>query len=177
MRTRISFRGWMVVLSLAVAAGCGTSLAGVDDESVIVDIVTAVAPPAGGFIAVSLRDHPPVRLDETQTLSSAHLSFLQTSRDYQMAVYLEIDPATRVIAEVLAPYDSPVLSVNEQADRAEVLLVYSAAYHFLQRSHPDYARMIKDLRASVEHGNHLLVTESRDEHFIIDVRDPLPERG
>ncbi|NMB75711.1 MAG: hypothetical protein GYA21_11360 [Myxococcales bacterium] len=159
------------------AGCCGTRSPGPEDEAVIVDIVTAVAPPQGGFIEVSLRDHEPVRLDEARILTTAHLSFLQTSRDYKTAVYLEIDPATRVIDEVLAPYDSPVLSVNEQADRAEVLLVYSAAYHFLLRSHPDYARMISDLRSSVEHGNNLLITESRDEHFIIDVRDPLPERN
>ncbi len=140
-----------------------------DDGPVIVDIVTGIEDPAGGTIAIHLRDHADVNLAE----GDIHLMFLQTSQEYGTPVYLEIDVATRAIQEVLVPYDSPVANLREQADRVEVELIWSAAIHVLMRDQPGFEDMLAELQASLDDGSNRLVTETRDSHEIIDVRLPL----
>jgi len=140
------------------------------DGPVIVDIVTGIEDPAAGTIRVHLRDHQDVRLDE----QDIHLMFLQTSQEYATPIYLEIEIDSRLILEVLAPYDSPVAALREAPpDGYEVELIYSAAFHFLMYDQPGFEAMLAELQASLDDGSSRLVTESRDEHEIIDVRLPL----
>lgn len=140
-----------------------------DDGPIFVDIVTGIEDPEAGQRVIHLRDHAQVNIAE----GDIQLMFLETSQANETPVYLEIKVASRLIQDVLVPYDSPVNELRDQADHVEVLLVWSAAIHVLMRDHPDFDAMYSELAQSMQDGTHRLVTETRDGHEIIDVRLPL----
>lgn len=142
------------------------------EGGVLVDVVKAISYGQQGPHWIGLHLHDAVELEQGG-IHQAHLAMLETSLEYRSPVYLEIDPQTRLIQQVLVPYESPVARLIEHDDRVEVHLVYSAAIHYLERAHPDFEQMYADLAASAEQGHELLVTETRDTHLIIDVRPPL----
>jgi hypothetical protein len=49
-------------------------------------------------------------------------------------------------------------------------LIISHARHMLRRANPDYDELLEELESAQKSGASVLVTETRDEHEIIDVR-------
>jgi hypothetical protein len=88
-------------------------------------------------------------------------------------VYVEIDEETTVITNVRVPRTFRIERL--EPDDHENLLVWlrpSSAVHLLLRSDPNFASMEASLRAALADGSERLITETRDEHEIIDVRKP-----
>lgn len=93
-------------------------------------------------------------------------------------VYVEIDRESNVITTVLIPEVMTVekLDPDEHGDLM-VRLRPSSAIHLLLRSRPDFEAMRADLQAALDDGSKRLITETRDEHEIIDVRRPVAGPG
>jgi len=87
-------------------------------------------------------------------------------------VYIEIDKETNVITKFLIPQVLKVelLTPIDSGD-IEVRLIPSAAIHFLLCSDPDFEVMRDTLQKALDEDEAVLVTETRDEHEIIDVRE------
>jgi hypothetical protein len=100
---------------------------------------------------------------------------LESLRRSNLPTYVEIDPATNLITELLQPFAVRVgaLSPAPAGDVVEVELIISHARHHLRRSNPDFQQLFNALQAARQRGTTVLVTETRDAHEIIDVR-PLP---
>lgn len=88
-------------------------------------------------------------------------------------VYVEIDEESNVITKVLIPrvYRVERLDPDEHGNLM-VRLQPSSAIHALLRSDPNFESMRASLQAALDDGSERLITETRDEHEIIDVRKP-----
>lgn len=88
-------------------------------------------------------------------------------------VYVEIDEETSVITNLLIPtvYKVEGLDPDEHGNLL-VRLHPSQALHGLLRSDPNFESMRAILEAALADGSQRLITETRDEHEIIDVRKP-----
>lgn len=93
-----------------------------------------------------------------------------------LPVYVEIDEETGVITNVRIPRAFKVdrLETDEHGNLT-VQLRPSAGFHILLRSDPNFEAMRASLQAAMDDGSERLITETRDEHEILDVR--LPEAG
>ncbi|HUU01547.1 MAG TPA: calcium-binding EGF-like domain-containing protein [Myxococcota bacterium] len=144
-----------------------------EPESPIVDLITDVSEPSAGYVTVSLRDHQPVLLDMSMPHADTRAEILDSMRGLGHPMYFEIDLGSRVIVDYLFTLEGPVDNLVPREDGVEVMLLTSAAIHFLKRANPDFQRFLDFLEDTKEHGDAVLVTETRDGYEIIDVRAPL----
>lgn len=88
-------------------------------------------------------------------------------------VYVEIGVPSMGIVNMLIPKKFKVQSF-ETSEKGDLifLLSPSAAGHLLLRSNPDFDSMNSLLQEAIKNDMELLITETRDEHEIIDVRIP-----
>lgn len=88
-------------------------------------------------------------------------------------VYVETDEESNVITNLLIPmvYKVERLDLDEHGNLM-VRLQPSHAIHALLRSDPNFESMRASLEAALGDGSERLITETRDEHEIIDVREP-----
>jgi hypothetical protein len=91
----------------------------------------------------------------------------------QQPVYVEIDDETGVITNVRVPRRFKVESI-EPGEHSNLLvrLIPSSAIHLLLHSDPNFETMRASLEAARLDASERLITETRDEHEIIDVRTP-----
>jgi hypothetical protein len=88
-------------------------------------------------------------------------------------VYVEIDMESNVITNVLIPELFKVERLDpDEHGNLMVRLQPSSAIHLLLQSDPNFESMRDSLQAALNEGSERLVTETRDEHEIIDVRKP-----
>jgi hypothetical protein len=114
-------------------------------------------------------------LDMTVRRSAVWADVLQSRRETGQPAYVEIDPDSGLITKLLLPNRYTVSRIEPSSDDGvEVELVVSHARHYLRRFNPDFDELRQTLEAALEHGTPVLVTETLDEHEIIDVR-PLDE--
>ena len=114
-------------------------------------------------------------LDMSQTRAPVWAEVLQSLRDNDQPVYVELDSESRVNTQRLLPRYLKVEAIRPaDKDAVEVELVISHARHFLSRKHSDYERLLKMLEAAQKNKTTVLVTEDPDTHTIIDVR---PDAG
>ena len=87
-------------------------------------------------------------------------------------VYLETDPNTNVIKQVLYPQSVTVagIALAPVGNLHEIELEISQARHYLRTTNPDYQQLLTALTVAHQHGTPVLVTENLDDHEIIDVR-------
>jgi hypothetical protein len=99
---------------------------------------------------------------------------LDSLRQTNQPAYVEIDPETKVITELLCPIVVSVAAVNPigKTGDVEVELVISHARHYLRKSHPKYKGNLEILQKALKKKTIVVVTESQDSHEIIDVRPP-----
>lgn len=149
----------------------------------LVDRVSALSPPSAApaafaaapraqFVAVGFAGGQSGNLDMTSPRSAVWAEVLDSLREEDQPAYVEIDPATNVITELLCPLTVSVeaLTPIDLEDAVEVELAISHARHFLRRSNPDFQEMLKTLEAARKKGTQVVVTESSDGREIIDVR-------
>jgi hypothetical protein len=93
-------------------------------------------------------------------------------------VYVEIDQESNVITNVRIPMIYKVKRLDP-GDHGNLLvrLQPSSAIHLLLRSDPNFESMRDSLQAALADGSERLITETRDEHEIIDVRKPEENAG
>jgi hypothetical protein len=104
--------------------------------------------------------------------AAAWRSMLEYTQQYGLPAYVEADPETNVITRVLIPMRATVAGFDAASDGdVEVRLIESHARHQLLRSNPDFGDMLNALEAARAAGEVVLVTSTRDEHEIIDVRE------
>jgi hypothetical protein len=93
-------------------------------------------------------------------------------------VYVEVDEESRVITKVLIPrvYKVKALEPDDKGDIC-VRLDPSAAVHLLLQSDPNHEAMQTKLQTALDDDSELLITETRDDHEIIDVRPLTEDQG
>ena len=100
---------------------------------------------------------------------------LDLQRKNNKPVYVEIDPETQIITELLVPEASRVMSVGTQGEGdVDVTFFTSQARHYLRRGNPDFQQMLDALQKAYDNKTAILVTATRHDYEIIDVR-PLPK--
>jgi hypothetical protein len=93
-------------------------------------------------------------------------------------VYVEIDEESQAITNVLIPRVFKVESLErDEREDVIVMLMPSAAGHFLLKADPNFESMLTFLQKSLDDNSEVLLTETRDEHEIIDVRPPSEPSG
>ncbi len=154
--------------------------------SVIVDGVSEVAtaahlrgerlaPTTPAILRVKLRGGQSVLLDMNLPQSAIWADVLQSLRDTGQPAYVEVNPETKVITQLLLPRAVMVESVapTVEKDGVQVELMISHARHFLRRSNANYNQLLRALETARKEKATVLVTETPDTHEIIDVR-PVP---
>jgi hypothetical protein len=155
-------------------------------KNMIVDAVNGISPsistmvvnigqPALKFVTVSFQGGRTGLLDMALPRSATWSYVLDSLRQANEPAYVEIDPQTNTITELLIPLTVTVdaLKPTASGDAIEVELYISHAKHFLRRSNPEFQQMLSTLEAARDHGTAVIVTDTPDNHEIIDVR-PLP---
>ena len=151
-------------------------------KHIIVDWVRALDRPGHPLIATTsgpARNHVTVHLrgsacllDRGHPEAGVWEAVLDDLRASNEPVFLETDPATNVISQVLCPKSFRVAGVAAapQDDRLLVEFHISHARHYVSTKNPDYQKLVTALTAAHHQGTPVLVTETLDGHEIIDVR-------
>lgn len=155
----------------------------------LVDGVSSISPPTEApsarevraprkVVTVKFHDGQTGLLDMTVRKSAVWAEVLDSLRQTNQPAYVEIDPKTNVITELLCPLTVRVGEITSIAREGvvEVELIISQARHILRRKNPDFDKLLKTLKSAGKKGSEVLVTETLDDHEIIDVR-PLPKPG
>lgn len=110
--------------------------------------------------------------------AAAWRSMLEHTQTYGLPAYIEADPETDVITRVLIPARATVRSLEPTPEGdVSVDFLESQAHHWLLRANPDFADLLDSLENARQTAEVVLVTSSRDEHEIIDVREAPPAQG
>ena len=147
---------------------------------VIVGTLSAVPETAGGGPAgrgpseITFGDGRRARIDGADPRATGWLAVLETLRSADLPAYVELDPGTDRVREVLVPVAVYVGDLRDEGEATDVELIVSHSRHRLLRSDPRYAELRERLERARADAAPVLVTERLDDHVIIDVRS-LPE--
>ena len=108
-------------------------------------------------------------LDMREHRGAVWAEVLGSLRERNEPAYVEIDPETREITELLLPSRFSVLRIDPVEDGLAFELHMSHGAHYLRRSHPDFEELRAVLEQARERRTQVLVTET-DVHEIVDVR-------
>ena len=108
-------------------------------------------------------------LDMREHRSTVWADVLRSLHEQNEPAYVEIDPETGEITELLLPIRLSVLRVEPVDDGLVLELSPSHGAHYLRRSHPDFGELRTLLEQAREPRAQVLVTET-DHHEIVDVR-------
>ncbi len=115
----------------------------------------------GGSGNLELKDHRSLVWKEV----------LDNIRHPNQSVYVEIDPQTNVITEVLVPLSVKVGIITPlDNDDTEVELTVSHVKHYIRRSSPDFQKLSDALKKAKDEDKDVLVTEALNTHDIIDIK-------
>jgi hypothetical protein len=134
--------------------------------------VTPGRPPSRHVTVTFARGRKGV-LDVSDPRSAVWAGVLASLRETGQPAYVRIDPESGMISDLLLPLRYTVAGIRRTPEGdgdLEVELVISQARHFLRRSNPDFDELRAMLETALKQGTTVLVTETRDEHDIIDVR-------
>ncbi len=133
--------------------------------------------PAARYIRVAFATGRTGLLDMTADRSRIWADVLRSLRESRQPAYVEVDPKTSVITELLLPIHYTVRRIQPAKDRLEVELEISHARHYLSKSNPQFDELRKALEDARASQTPVLVTETLNEHEIIDVRPVAGEGG
>jgi hypothetical protein len=112
---------------------------------------------------------------------------LESLRDSGQPVYVEIDPDSNLITELLLPIRFLVGAVEPVDEGVRVDLIVSQVRHYLHASNPEFEELRRLLETARDTRTPVFVTETLDDHEIVDVRPTgeapaaggpvLPEQG
>jgi hypothetical protein len=115
-------------------------------------------------------------LDVSQYQGRVWAEVLQSLQATGQPAYVEIEPDTGLITQLLLPLNCTVTALRHLKDRLEVELNPSHAIHVVMRSNPHYEEIAKALEQARKRGARVLVTEGVGSPEIVDAR-LLQERG
>ncbi len=115
-------------------------------------------------------------LDVSQHQGRVWAEVLQSLRETGQPAYVEIEPGTGLITQLLLPRSYTVTALRRQKDRLEVELTPSQAIHVVMRSNPHYDEIAGALERARKRRAWVLVTEEVNGPEIVDARLP-QERG
>lgn len=117
-------------------------------------------------------------LDLKDPLSAHRARRIERQARADKPVYVEIDQESNVITNVRIPQVYKVEQLNpDDYGNLLVRLQPSSTIHLLLKSDPDFESMRDSLQAALADGTERLITETRDDHEIIDVRKPEENPG
>ena len=127
-------------------------------------------------LSVELDGGRRVRLDPANPRSAGYARVLEGLSRQRLPVYVEIDPATQTITQLLIPHVAHVVAIKPGEGTFDVELDVSHARHVLRLTNPDAADLERQLRDALQARRPILLTED-DAHDILDVRGytPSPE--
>ena len=108
-------------------------------------------------------------LDLSQPRSLVWAEVLHSMWEANQPAYVEIDPVTNLITELLCPLVVKVGDIRETNSGAELDLIISHARHYLQRTQANYREWLDGLDSARRQKSPVIITET-DDHQIIDVR-------
>lgn len=133
--------------------------------------------PAGQQLVLTLESGRTGRLDLSQHRAAVWAEVLESRQRSGLPVYIETDPETGLVTEVLLPMSYRVGAIEPVDDGLAVRLDVSHAIHRVRRTNPDFEEIRAALEAARDQGTEVLVTESLDGSEIIDVRPPVRRPG
>lgn len=129
------------------------------------------AEPPPPFVTVTFEDGPTARLDMSEDRSAVWADVLDSMQRDGLPAYVEVDPDTSLVTELLCPISVRVGSLTPiPGGDVEVELVISHARHYLRRTNPDFDELSTALEEAMREETTVVVTESLDDYQIIDVR-------
>lgn len=129
--------------------------------------------PAVQLLVLTLENGRTGRLDLSQHRSAVWAEILESRLRSGLPVYIETDPASGLVTELLLPMSYRVVAIEPVDDGLTVRLDVSHAIHRVRRANPDFEEIRAALEAARDQGTEVLVTESLDGSEIIDVRPPV----
>jgi hypothetical protein len=127
------------------------------------------ARPAARTVTVNFGGGQSGLLDLSQPQSVAWAEVLHSMREANQPAYVEIDPATHLITQLLVPLLVRVGEIKQTPSGADVELVISHAKHYLENKLPNFSALMEALRRAQKSESTVVVAET-DDHKIIDVR-------
>src|SRR5262245_56835520 len=121
------------------------------------------------YVTIPFQSGRSGRLDLSKPHAAVWASVLESMRQSNAPAYVEIDPATSEITNLLVPLSVGVENITAVMDDREVELVISHAKHFLRAANPDFEQLLETLERARANKTLVAVTETAD-HDIIDVR-------
>jgi hypothetical protein len=133
-------------------------------------LMEAADKPPESMVTVSFKGGRTGLLDMRRSESTVWAGVLESVQDDDEQAYVEVDPHSDVITELLLPIDDNVESITPSGDDVEVALRLSHAVHVLKRSNPDFQEILDALESAKKDNARILLTETMRDCQIIDVR-------
>jgi hypothetical protein len=126
-------------------------------------------------VTVRFETGPTAVLDMKNPRAVVWANLLDLQQRHSRPVYVEIDPESNVITQLLLPQPARVMDIIPQGE-GDVYVTFftSAAQHYLRRENPDFQEMLEALQTAKDDKKAVLVTATQHDYEIIDVRS-LPE--
>jgi hypothetical protein len=149
------------------------------NPNAIVDLIQRLDPaPAAAkatrspLVTVHFQAGATAQLDTARARAADMIDLLDDLRTQNAPVYIEIDPATQSVKQLLLPRVAVVAQTAAApvGTRHEVTLEEAHARYYLDTANPDYRQMLADLQRSAQKRSTVLVTYALDRPEIIDVR-------
>jgi hypothetical protein len=150
--------------------------------NVIVENITSLTPNVRLFrrgrregtvkpISVSFAGGQTGLLDTSQSRSEIWAEVLESLQRDNTPVYVEIDPRSKFITEVLLPRAVSIIGFTPipTSQDLQVELSPSSAVHYIRHTNPDFGMLQEALKTAQSKHTRVWVTET-DTHEIIDVR-------
>lgn len=139
------------------------------------DLAARPLKPSLKTITVNFQGGRSAFLDMSIPRSVVWADILDSWRKADRPVYVEINPETNVITQLLLPLVVTVESITPIiTGDIEVRLINSHALHYLRRKNPDFQDILNALQIALEEESEVVVTDTLDGYQIIDVK-PLPK--
>lgn len=127
-----------------------------------------------GGVTIQLEEGRQARLDPDNPRSTGYLQVLEGLSKQRLPVYLELDPQTQTITQLLIPHVTRVVGLKPlEGGLLGVELEFSHARHVLRQDQANYGELEKQLREAEASAKPVIVSED-DYHNIIDVRPFVP---
>jgi hypothetical protein len=131
-------------------------------------------PVAGPSLTVTFADGRQARLNLTDYRSRVWAQVLQNLYHSGQPAYVEIDPDSLLITQLLQPLRFTVGDIRKVDGGLEVDLIISHGRHYLRRSNPNFESLRDALDNARKRGTPVLVTETLNEHEIIHIQPAVP---
>jgi hypothetical protein len=132
--------------------------------------------PVSAKVRVLFKNGETGLLDITSPRAAHWAKRIESAQRRNQPVFVEIDEETRVITNLRIPRLHRVAQLApDEHGNVRVQLRTSQAIHLLMRSASNFEAMRASLEAAAADGSERLITDTRDEHEIIDVRSPEAE--